>query len=517
MNTWNRIRALAAALALGWGLAGCGGGEGVGSGGTGISLLSVAVGSVTRMDGADHAGRVVVNGVRFDVSAARIETTDAQGLQLGMTVQVSGTVDAALSTGTASYVLSTPELRGRLDAVDAAQGRFSVMGVPVSVDAAAVFAGVADMAALQPGQNVQVYALPAASGAMRATRVETLSPQPASPVLWGEVQALDTAARQFRLGDLQVNYAQAVFGHGLDAASLANGVALYVSATDAPAGNVLAAVQLRPAHALSPQPASPVALTGLVTGFASLQSFTLQGARVDVTQAQISGGTAGQIANGVKLEVAGRMVGDVLVAERVRMGQVLDAGGAAAPLADALPAMPVGGPAEPVPGEPSLPGNGSDGGNGDAHGNGQGNANGNGDGSGNANGQGSGSSSGNGNGNASGNGNGNGNGSGNGNGNGSGSGNGNGNGSGNANGQGSGNSNSSGNSNGNGRKQQQQREQQRERERERKRKRKRKCQRPGQRKQQQQREQQRKRERKCQRPGQRQRQRQRQKELKHKR
>ncbi|MBO9680601.1 MAG: hypothetical protein J7556_20415 [Acidovorax sp.] len=280
------------------------------------------------MGSVDGFGSVIVNGVRFGVDRAQVVTEGASSLQLGMTVLVQGTIDAGLATGTASYVLSVPELRGPVGSVNAAAGLLDVMGVQVSVDDATVYSGISGLSALQAGQNVQVYALPAVSGPMRATRIEKLVAAP-QPVLWGTVQALDTAARQFRVGSMQVKYDKASFVGGLSASALANGMALYVNAVGAPVGNVLTAGQLRPRHALSPQAASPVALTGLVGDFVSLQSFTLQGTRVNVANARVTGGQASSIGNRVKLEVAGRMVNGVLVAERAKIRHIPGTGGPA--------------------------------------------------------------------------------------------------------------------------------------------------------------------------------------------
>lgn len=271
---------------------------------------------------------MIVNGVRFGVDTAQVVTEGASSLQLGMTALVSGTINSGLDTGTASYILSVPELRGQIGTVNASQGLFEVMGVQVSVDDATVYSGLSGLSALQAGQSVQVYALPAGSGAMRATRVEKLLAA-APPVLWGAVQALDTNAKQFRVGAMTVKYDKASFVGGLSAGALANGVSLYVNAAGAPAGNVLTASQLRRAHALSEQSVSPVALTGLVADFVSLQSFTLQGTRVNAADAQLTGGVPSSIGNGVKLEVAGRMVNGVLVASRAKIRHVPGTGGPA--------------------------------------------------------------------------------------------------------------------------------------------------------------------------------------------
>ncbi|WP_288011997.1 DUF5666 domain-containing protein [Diaphorobacter sp.] len=357
-----------------WVLAACGGGDGVGSGGTGIGMSSVAVGSVDSLGESSSGSYMVVNGVRFDITHAQVEVEgvsqeDAQSqqslksgqssLKPGMTVQVQGTLDTGFSTGTAAHVLSIPELRGAVDAVDPALGRIEVMGARVYVDDETVLDGLSGLTALQAGQIVQVHALPTNGGLMRATRLQltTATLPSVQPVLWGSVQALDTVARRFQLGTMQIQYEQAAFLNGLDAGMLANGTPLYVHAAQAPVGNVLVARFLRPAHSLSRQADAPVVLEGVVTNFASAQSFALQGTGIDASGAQITEGQPDDIRNGAKLEVAGRMSANgVLVAQRIRVRQraVVD-------LPSALP--------------PVSNGNGN--GNGNANGNAGGNAGGN--------------------------------------------------------------------------------------------------------------------------------------------
>ncbi len=398
----------------------------MGSGGTGIAMSSVAIGSVDSLGESPSGSYMVVNGVRFDISHAQVEVEgvsqeDADGqqslksgqstLKPGMTVQVNGTLDTGFSTGTAAHVLSIPELRGAVDAVDAALGRIEVMGARVYVDDETVLDGLSGLAALQVGQIVQVHALPTSSGLMRATRLQltTATLPSVQPVLWGSVQALDTVARRFQLGRMQIQYAQAAFLNGLEAGMLDNGMPLYVHAAQAPAGNVLAARVLRPAHSLSRQADAPVVLEGVVTNFASAQSFALQGTDIDASGAQITGGRADDIRNGATLEVAGRMSANgVLVAQRIRVRQraVVD-------------------PPSALPPPANTNGNGNAGGNGNGNAGGNGNGNAGGNGNGNAGGNGNGNAGGNGNGNAGGNGNGNAGGNGNGNAGGNGNGNGN--------------------------------------------------------------------------------------------
>lgn len=55
----------------------------------------------------------------------------------------------------------------------------------------------------------------------------------------------------------------------------------------------------------------------------------MSGQRVNIASAQITGGPASSIGNGVRLEVAGTMVGGVLVAKRARVRYATGVGGPA--------------------------------------------------------------------------------------------------------------------------------------------------------------------------------------------
>lgn len=295
-------------------------GGGVGSGGTG-DTASVGIG------GVDGIGSITVNGVKHEIDTATVTLADASALRLGMTVRVVGTVSATGTAGTATAVVSAAELRGALTAVDAASGTFTVMGMLVTTDSATVLATPAGLASLAPGDVVQVYGLPGAPGTLRATRVEKLTAA-ASVVTTGLVTGLDTGARTLRIGGLTVSYAVSVFQGGLTEASLHNGIVLRVRGA-APVGSLLAATSLEPWHSIPAANGTPVNVSGLVTDFASLASFKLQGVAVDASAALVTGGLPGAVGNGVKIEVSGTMSGGVLVAARLKIKYVPGTGGPA--------------------------------------------------------------------------------------------------------------------------------------------------------------------------------------------
>lgn len=293
-------------------------GGGVGSGGTG-DTASVGIG------GVDGIGSITVNGIKHEIDTATVTLADSDALRLGMTVRVLGTVSA--TAGTATTVVSAAELRGAVATVDPASGTFAAMGMTVTTDSATVLAMASGLGSLSPGEAVQVYGLPGAPGTLRATRVEKLTAA-ASVVTTGLVTGLDSAARTLRIGGLTVGYALSAFEGGLTEASLRNGAVLRVRGA-APLGSFLAATSLEPWHSIPGADGTPVNVSGLVTDFASLASFKLQGVPVDAAAAQVTGGPPGSIGNGVKVEVGGTMAGGILVAASLKIKYVPGTGGPA--------------------------------------------------------------------------------------------------------------------------------------------------------------------------------------------
>ncbi|MGH8848650.1 MAG: DUF5666 domain-containing protein, partial [Polaromonas sp.] len=119
-------------------LAGCGGGGSggvatVGGGGTG----SFSVGPITGF------GSIIVNGIRFDDSAASIlddDGADMRGkLKLGMLATVKGSPVSGTSA-TATSVVVGSELKGRIEGtLNSVQKTFVVLGQTVQVTGSTVF------------------------------------------------------------------------------------------------------------------------------------------------------------------------------------------------------------------------------------------------------------------------------------------------------------------------------------------------------------------------------------------
>lgn len=299
-------------------MAGCGGSsDGVGTGGTG-NTDSFSSGRIAGF------GSVIVNGVRFDDSTARVSDDDDAAhdrgdLKLGMTVDLSAgavSIDAAsgASSGVARSIQFHSEIKGPVEAVDAAAGSLQVLGQSVAVDDATVFDGiVGGLAGVAPGALVEVYALfDATNRVFKATRIEAKATL-AEFRLRGLVARLDTTARTFMIGGASISYA------GLPAATLptlADGALVKVKLQPVQQSEVWIATQLKSGARAVPD-AARSEVEGIVTDLASLASFRVNGVPVDASGASFEDGSAAVLANGAHVEVHGAVVAGVLVATRV--------------------------------------------------------------------------------------------------------------------------------------------------------------------------------------------------------
>ena len=304
------LRALGLALVL----AGCGGG--VDSGGTGSVPLTFAVGPITGF------GSVIVNGVRFDDSAAAVTDDDGaprsrDTLRLGMTTEIRGSAISTDSTGaavsTASSIAFGSDLLGAVDSVNLAAKRLVVLGQAVDVNAATVFDDTSlagGLAVVAVGDGVEVYALfDVATGRYTATRIER-KPAVAAYRLRGVVSQLDAMAKVFNIGGERISYA----GVGGVPVGLANGNLLRLRLEPAKVGGLWRLAGLRDG-APKPRDLDAVRLEGRVSAFTSATWFSVNGVAVD---ASAIGSVTGLVL-GARVEVEGTVAGSVLVASKLKV------------------------------------------------------------------------------------------------------------------------------------------------------------------------------------------------------
>jgi hypothetical protein len=334
--------ALAALVACG---GGGGGTAGVGMGGTG----SFAVGSI------DGFGSIQVNGLRFDTAAARVTDANAadpsaplraEQLQLGMTVEVLGSLNPNTNRGSAGSVVIAAEMKGVINAVDVNVngGTLQIFGRTVRVTLATVFAGEIDqngalpiqvtrLGQLAAGHVVEVYGLPQPDGSLRATRIEFEAVDVGAFVAeYGSnerfhVEGLLTDlvgvahTRTFRVAGV-------AFRETPDRplpANLSNNTEVTVSFAPTTAAAPFDALALRVESRVFPAGKGLAEIEGLVSGLTTspegVSTFRLNGfpVRVNATGVtfEFDGLVQPALTNGVRVEVYGNIVAGVLVATKV--------------------------------------------------------------------------------------------------------------------------------------------------------------------------------------------------------
>ena len=296
-------------------------GSGVGSGGTGVSTAdATGVGSVGGI------GSIILNGVRYNTDAATFGLEDTSELQIGMSVRIAGKIDNQFTAATAQQVVSAAELRGAVSSIDLAGDSFVVMGTTVTTDNATVWSGGNSLSDLIAASQVQVWGLPSVPGTLRATRVE-LKPASAEPLVTGFVQNLDRLGRSFMLGQITVRYSGALFSGGIDESTLAEGAIVRVRGIAAPFAGTFNATKVQGWYAIPTQNTAAVQLAGIVANYNGLSDFRVLGTAVNASNAQITGGLASSIGNGVKVELDGFMTNGVLVVKKLRIRNVPGVGG----------------------------------------------------------------------------------------------------------------------------------------------------------------------------------------------
>ena len=304
-------------------LAGCGGGGGdaatspVGASGS-SSGSSFAAGTIAGF------GSVIVNGVRFDDSKAKVSdddggAADSSALRLGMQVEIHGGAvsdDGSGARAEAKEIRFGSELVGTVSAVDAATRSLVVLGQTVLVLDTTVIDNrlVGGFAAITVGSVLEVHGTrDASTGAITATRIEP-SAAAAGFKLRGAIAALDSTAKTFTIGSTLISYASVT----PPPTALANGMIVRVRLqSSAPVAGAMVATRID-AAAPRVDDANEAEIEGAVTAFTSSASFSVNGIAVDASKATFPNGTAGLVL-GAQVEVHGTSSSGVVAATTVKV------------------------------------------------------------------------------------------------------------------------------------------------------------------------------------------------------
>jgi hypothetical protein len=302
VRNYGRMLAALAALAI----AACGGGGG------GEPVAGIDRGGITIAQGPINGfGSVIVNGVRYATTGAVITIDDQPGtesdLRVGQVVRVEGTVNSDGVTGSARRISYDDEVEGPVHSIDLAASRFLVLGQTVQVGSSTSFDDSIlprSLAGLQVGQRVEVSGLVGADGVIAATRVERKAAS-ATVEVKGAIASVDTAARRFAIGLLQVDYSGAALS-GFSAGQPANGDLVEARGTQNGAGVLVATRVEKGSASLAGTPDDRAEVEGLVTRFVSAADFDVAGQHVTTNAAtRYEGGTSANLAINVNIEVEG--------------------------------------------------------------------------------------------------------------------------------------------------------------------------------------------------------------------
>ena len=319
-----RWRQACAALLAGTSMAAllvaCGGGGDAPAGAGTPQAQSFASGPITGL------GSVIVNGVRFDDSAARVENDEddsvhrSSELKLGMMVEIqAGKIDDNAGRASASLIRFGSEIVGPVaskssDPAPAPQ-TLRVLDQTIEVKSTTVFEeGIAGFADIKLDQVLEIHALfDASTGRYVATRIEA-EPGATANRLRGVVKEL--TAKTFKIGDALIDFSNVPAADV--PANLANGqrVRVRLKTTQVVNGQ-WDAISVR-TGVRKVDDIGDVRLRGKVTAYTSPQRFELQGIPVDASNASFEP-NANAVVLGALVEVRGQASNGKIIASRVKV------------------------------------------------------------------------------------------------------------------------------------------------------------------------------------------------------
>ncbi len=269
-------------------------------------------------------GSIIVNGVRYDDSQARVERDDDNSVQssnqlkLGMMVELqSSRPDDSTNRASASVIRFGSEIVGPIASVNAAASTLVVLGQTIEIKSNTVFDDslTGGFAGLTSGQVVEIHALlDGTTGNYVATRIED---KVGATVfrLRGLVSNLDTTAKTFSIGSAVISYANVAAADVPSNLANGNRVRVQLQTTQVNGQWVATAVRSGVKRVADFNDAK---VRGLVSAFTSPQSFEVNGLKVDASAATFEPNAAAVVL-GARVEVKGKMVNGVLVATKVEL------------------------------------------------------------------------------------------------------------------------------------------------------------------------------------------------------
>jgi len=313
LNT--KLTTLVAAVSLTTLLVACGGGgtNTAGIGGSGIT----SSGTITGF------GSVFVNGVKFETTRSSFDIEGAQGTQddlaIGMVVKVNGTINPDGITGTATSIIFDDDLQGPvanfLLATDGLTATFEVLGIPVQIDKKTTYFdpenGGISITSITNGKMVELSGFFDGTGALIASRIENKEGTDNEVELKGTILGL-TASTFFLKGIL-------VDATSAELDDLPNGLTnnIPVEVKGRFDGKKIIATKVE-SEEFEYGDSDEFEMEGYITDFTSHSRFKVNGITVDASRAEMEPRNM-QLANNLQVEVEGRFVNGILIAEEIKM------------------------------------------------------------------------------------------------------------------------------------------------------------------------------------------------------
>lgn len=273
-------------------------------------------------------GTAAIDGVTYDDSQAVVAFDVDPRAEAPATIadlKVGMQVEGSVREGKLTKVFVRATVIGPVQSIDLAASSFKVVGQTVKViatgDGRTMFEGASGLADLKVDDWVEVHGTIDADKNVVATRVEVKLPTGEIKVRAGGIATdVDDSAKTFKLGDLTVDYKNAVIKP--DGAKIDNDALVFVFSDRLPAGNTLTAKAVR--VATPSLEGRRFIVGGLVTdASADGKTFKVNGIAIDASNAELKGGqnpTFADIRNMALVRVEGTLSGTgavVLKATRV--------------------------------------------------------------------------------------------------------------------------------------------------------------------------------------------------------
>jgi len=260
-------------------------------------------------------GSIFVNGIEFDTSGSTIKIDDNpgtdDGLKVGMTVSVNGTVDDSGQYGTAATVTYDDEVQGEITGLsnNGLNKTFTVLGQNVVADITSTVYDNTTYADLTDGDVVEVSGSLLSNGTIVATRIEDKGAT-TEVEKKGTISALSGST--FMLGTTSVDATASTF----DPADLVLTDGLFVEVKGAFNGGTIVATNIQREDSSFDDNVDKVSIEGVISGYTSDASFSLHGQEIDASSAARTP-MALTLGNDVPIEAEGPIVNGVLVAIKV--------------------------------------------------------------------------------------------------------------------------------------------------------------------------------------------------------